>query len=88
MKLDVEGFEPHALAGLDFDGPFRPKNLLIECESAFFADGWESYGNFAAFLSARDYTLHDVFGRPFAGDRPVAEANVWARDCSKTAVRP
>jgi FkbM family methyltransferase len=88
MKLDIEGYEAQALAGLDFDGPFRPKNILIECEPAFLADGWGSPDNLAAFLSARGYTLHDVFGRPFAPDSPLPEANVWARDTGQAGVRP
>src|SRR6202035_1208121 len=88
MKLDIEGYEAQALAGLDFDGPFRPKNILIECEPAFPADGWGSSDNLAAFLSARGYSLHDVFGRPFAPDGPLAEANVWARDTGHAGFRP
>jgi FkbM family methyltransferase len=88
MKLDIEGYEAQALAGLDFDGPFRPKNILIECEPAFLANGWGSSDNLAAFLSARGYSLHDVFGRPFAPDGPIAEANVWARDISHAGFRP
>jgi FkbM family methyltransferase len=88
MKMDVEGFEPHALAGLDFDGAFRPKNLLLECDPALLACGWGSRDNLASCLSAKGYTLLDVFGRPFAPDGPLPEDNVWARDCRQSGYAP
>jgi FkbM family methyltransferase len=80
LKIDVEGFEPAVLAGLDFDGRFRPKHMLIECDDAFCARSWGSRERFAAFLAERDYDLFDVSGRPFARDGALPEANVWARD--------
>jgi FkbM family methyltransferase len=82
LKIDVEGFEPAALAGLDFDGRFRPKHMLIECDDAFCARSWGSRERFAAFFTERGYDLFDVSGRPFARDAALPEANVWARDCS------
>lgn len=88
MKINVEGFELQALAGLDFDGPFRPKNILLECEPAFFADGAASKDDVTAFLTARGYELHDVLGRPFGGDRPLLEANLWAGDRSRAGSLP
>jgi len=88
MKIDVEGFEPQVLAGLDLDGPFRPKNILLECEPAFFAAGRQARNDLAAFLSARGYTLHDVLGRPIASDGILPEANLWARDASQAGPRP
>ena len=80
IKIDVEGFEPQALTGLDFDGPFRPSNLLIEYEAAFGAETWGSFEGFAAFFTQRGYELADVTGAPVTGDRPLPEQNVWARD--------
>lgn len=80
LKIDVEGFEPAALAGLDFDGRFRPKHMLIECDDAFCARSWGSRDRFAAFFTERDYDLFDVSGRPLARDGTLPEANVWARD--------
>lgn len=80
MKLDVEGFEPQALAGLDFDGPFRPRNLLLEYERAFCAQSWGSFEGLAAFFTQRGYELVDVTGASVAGDGPLPEQNVWARD--------
>lgn len=80
LKIDVEGFEPAALAGLDFAGRFRPKHMLIECDDAFCAQSWGSRQRFAAFFAERDYDLFEVSGRPFAHDGALPEANVWARD--------
>jgi FkbM family methyltransferase len=80
IKIDVEGFEPQVLEGLDFTGPFRPKNILIECDRTLCAAAWGSYENFAAFFTLRGYDLFDVTGRPFAADGPLLEENAWARD--------
>jgi FkbM family methyltransferase len=84
IKIDVEGFEPQVLAGLDFAGPFRPKNILIEYDRTLGAAAWGSYENFAAFFSQRGYDLFDVAGRPATGDGPLLEENAWARDRAQT----
>jgi len=84
IKIDVEGFEPQVLGGLDFAGPFRPKNILIECDRTLGAAAWGSYGDFAAFFTQRGYDVFDVTGRPFAGDGPLLEENAWARDRVQT----
>jgi len=80
IKIDVEGFEPEVLGGLDFVGPFRPKNILIECDRALGTAAWGSYEKFAAFFTQRGYEVLDVTGRPFTGDGPFLEENAWARD--------
>ena len=80
IKIDVEGFEPQVLAGLDFAGPFRPKNILIECDRTMGIAAWGSYENFAAFFTQRGYDVFDVSGRPFTGNGPLLEENAWARD--------
>jgi FkbM family methyltransferase len=80
IKIDVEGYEPQVLAGLDFAGPFRPKNILIEYDRTLGAAAWGSFENFAAFFAQRGYVLFDVAGRPAGGDGPLLEENVWARD--------
>src|SRR5229473_391872 len=72
--------EPQALAGLDFDGPFRPKNILLECDRALSIPAWGSRDNVAAYFADRGYELLDVFGRPLANEGPLPEENAWARD--------
>jgi FkbM family methyltransferase len=84
IKIDVEGFEPEVLEGLDFAGPFRPKNILIECDRALGAAAWGSYEKFVAFFTQRGYEVFDVTGRPFTGDGPLLEENAWARDRDQT----
>jgi len=84
IKIDVEGFEPQVLAGLDFAGPFRPKNILIEYDRTLGAAAWGCYENFAAFFTQRGYDLFDVTGRPLTGDGPLLEENAWARDRDQT----
>jgi FkbM family methyltransferase len=84
IKIDVEGFEPQVLAGLDFAGPFRPKNILIEYDRTLGVAAWGSYEKFAAFFTQRGYDLFDVTGRPSTGDGPLLEENAWARDRDQT----
>jgi len=88
IKLDVEGFEPQALAGLDFAGPFRPKNILMEFDPMLAPAAWGSLNALQAFFAAKGYRLFDVFGRPLTEDQPVAEANIWARDQSADPFAP
>jgi FkbM family methyltransferase len=78
MKIDVEGFERQVLSGLDFSGPFRPKNILMEFVDEF--GGWGAFRDVQEFFAARNYRLCDVLGRALqdAGDLP--EANLWAQD--------
>jgi Methyltransferase FkbM domain len=80
LKIDVEGFEPAVLAGLDFDGRFRPKHVLIECDDTLCARYWGSRERFAAFFAERGYDLFDVSGQPFARGGALPEYNAWARD--------
>jgi FkbM family methyltransferase len=88
IKLDVEGFEPQALAGLDFAGPFRQHNILMEFDPVLSAGAWGSLSAVQAFFTAKGYLLFDVFGRPLSEDQPVPEANIWARDRSADPVAP
>jgi FkbM family methyltransferase len=88
LKIDIEGFEPQALAGLDFDGAFRPKNILLEYEPAFAPRGWENREELMAFFAGRGYALHDVSGRPITRDAVLPDANVWARDAREAGLRP
>jgi FkbM family methyltransferase len=88
IKLDVEGFEPQALAGLDFAGPFRPKNILMEFDPVLSAGAWGSLSAVQTFFTAKGYLLSDVFGRPLSEGQPVPEANIWARDRSADPLAP
>jgi FkbM family methyltransferase len=78
VKIDVEGFEPQVLAGLDFDGPFRPRNIIMEFEPAFCS--WDGIVAVEAFFAACGYDLLDVLGQPVTAAMELPEANVWARE--------
>ena len=80
VKVDVEGFECQVLSGLDFDGPFRPKNVLLEFDRQISLKGWGSFDALRAFFAARRYELFDVSGRPLRETEEAPEANVWARE--------
>ena len=88
LKLDVEGFEPQALAGLDFAGPFRPQHILMEFDPVLSTGAWGSLSAVRAFFTAKGYLLFDVFGRPLSEDQPLQEANIWARDESADPFAP
>lgn len=78
IKIDTEGLEPQVLAGLDFSGPFRPRNIIMECEPAFAEKSWGGLAEMHTFLSAKGYEVLDVFGRPLASSATPQEANIWA----------
>lgn len=80
IKLDVEGAERQVLAGLDFTGPFRPKNMLFELDRQLSATSWECFEEVRSFFGARGYELFDVFGKPLDSSAAIPENNVWARE--------
>ena len=80
IKVDVEGFEQQVFAGLDFEGPFRPKNILLEFDGNIPATGWQSFGDLQTFFAARGYELFDVLGQPLRSAEGLAETNIWARE--------
>jgi FkbM family methyltransferase len=80
IKIDVEGFERQVLTGIDFSGPFRPKNILFEFDRQLCNRSWGSFAELHSFFSARGYELLDVFGKPLSGSEIIPEENVWARD--------
>jgi|SRR5579871_2736042 len=85
VKIDVEGFEAQALAGLDFDGPFRPRNILMEFDPQLAGRSWESIGAMQAFFASKGYDAVDVRGRPLQGTADLPESNVWLRECETEA---
>lgn len=79
IKIDVEGFERDVLRGLDFDGPFRPRNILMEY-TVHAEEGWGGLAGVHAFFGERGYELLDVLGRPLTHPRKITESNVWAQE--------
>jgi len=80
IKIDVEGFEPHVLAGLDFAGPFRPKHLIVEFARELADAAWGSFAAFEGFFAEKGYELLDVHGRNVHDASILPEQNIWARE--------
>ena len=80
MKIDVEGFEAEALAGLDFTGPFRPKHILMEFDPQLSARSWKSLESMRAYFATRGYDALNVHGQPLRDSPDIPEDNVWLRD--------
>lgn len=81
VKIDVEGFEPEVLAGLDFAGPFRPHNIIMEYEPAISTSAaWGGLAGVEAFFAERGYDTFDVYGHSLAASGELPEANIWARE--------
>lgn len=72
LKIDVEGFELEVFRGLDWEGRFRPRHIIMECDP----DEREKI----AFLQLRGYSARLVGGAPAdqVGDFP--EGNLWFVD--------
>lgn len=68
LKIDVEGYEPEALAGLDWTGPHRPRHVLMECSPHDEAK--------LRFMAERGYEAFTVEGAPVAGLAEFPEENL------------
>jgi FkbM family methyltransferase len=68
IKIDVEGYEPEALAGLDWHGSLRPHAVLMECSTLDTAKH--------ALMEGHGYDALTVDGRPCAGLDQFPEGNV------------
>lgn len=72
LKIDVEGFEVEVFKGLNWNGPFRPRNVVVECslEETSKID----------FLVSNGYAGFSVDGDPIDSLSHVTEGNLWFRD--------
>jgi FkbM family methyltransferase len=80
MKIDVEGVEADVVAGLDLDGPFRPKNILMELDPQLSSRSWTSFCAARDFFAAKGYDVVDVRGQPIRDPHSIAEQNLWIRE--------
>ncbi len=75
LKMDVEGGELEALAGLFGDGGCRPENMIIEYVPKAF-----KYGHrLPEYLRENGYEVFTMTGKPYGGEDEVPECNLWAR---------
>jgi FkbM family methyltransferase len=79
LKIDVEGFELSVFKGLDFNGPFRPANLIVECYTELFPQASDCF----EFLLSQGYEAMTVEGTPIRECRNLPEENVWFRCASR-----
>lgn len=76
LKIDVEGFEVSVFQGLDFSGPYRPANIIVECDPR----GFENAGECFNYLVGKGYTPKTVEGQPVSTCTDLPEMNVWFED--------
>ena len=79
LKIDVEGHELQVLEGLDWQGVFRPRHVLVE----FDPDGFPGARDAAAFLADRGYTARTVEGELAAFEKTPVESNLWFADATR-----
>lgn len=72
LKIDVEGFETDVFRGLDWEGRFRPRHILIECEP--------SEREKIDYLTSRGYLARRVDGASAEGSLEFPEGNLWFTD--------
>lgn len=74
LKIDVEGSEMSVFQGLDFNGPYRPENLIVECCMAFP----QAIAVFE-YLQSKGYEAMTVDGKLISECKDLPEDNVWFR---------
>lgn len=84
LKMDIEGAELEALRGLDLDGPFRPRNLLIE-HNRRLSGAAGSPDRALDYLIGKGYAPKEVSGAPYTGARAPLEENLWLSDTQRPA---
>ena len=75
LKIDVEGSEMSVLRGLDFNGPYRPENIIVECYTKLFPQAIACF----EYLQTKDYEAMTVEGELIKVCRDLPEQNVWFR---------
>lgn len=75
LKIDVEGSELSALEGLDFSGPYRPENLIVECYTEIFPQATACF----EYVLSKGYEAMTVEGEPIKACNDLPEQNVWFR---------
>ena len=79
LKIDVEGSEMSVFQGLDFNGPYRPENLIVECYTELFPQAVACF----EFLQSKGYEAMTVEGKPIKECKDLPEVNVWFRSISE-----
>jgi|CXWL01.1.fsa_nt_gi FkbM family methyltransferase len=75
LKIDVEGSEMSVFQGLDFNGPYRPENLIVECYLKLFPQATACF----EYLQSKGYEAMTVEGKLIKECKDLPEENVWFR---------
>ena len=79
LKIDVEGLEGRVLHSIDYNGPLRPRNIILEYLPAHIAA--QGCGDdVMQSLASNGYEVTDVFGNSLRPNVEPHEFNIWARD--------
>jgi FkbM family methyltransferase len=87
LKIDVEGFEFSVLEGLNWQGQYRPQNVLIEFSDYTARFGGSGRKSLAHFFLEKGYVGYTVQGQPLSPTESTVEDNAWFRDKALTAER-
>ena len=80
MKIDVEGYEPVILEGLDWNGKFRPQNVIIEFTDYSSRSQGSGRQSMLEFFQSRGYEGRTIKGELLLLDQEIPEDNAWFRD--------
>lgn len=75
LKIDVEGSEMSVFEGLDFNGSYRPENMIVECYTKLFPQATECFD----YLLSKGYEAMTVDGTSIKECKDLPEENVWFR---------
>lgn len=79
LKADLEGFELTVFRNFDFDGRFRPENILVECDPTCFKNARECF----EYLKQKGYVARNIEGTAVDSCDLLPELNVWFEDGRK-----
>jgi FkbM family methyltransferase len=79
LKADLEGYELKVFQNFDFNGPFRPENILVECDPDEFQGARECF----EYLKNTGYSARNVEEKLIDACDSAPEFNVWFQDKRK-----
>jgi FkbM family methyltransferase len=79
LKIDIEGFEMEVLRSFDFNGKYRPANIIMEYIPTLHSDGFR-FGEIKHFFESRGYELLNVSGEKLKSEAQIEEDNIWLKE--------
>ncbi|MCB0518009.1 MAG: FkbM family methyltransferase [Lewinellaceae bacterium] len=78
LKIDIEGFEMEVFKTFDFNGEYRPANILMEYVPKHHSNGLDINGC-RQFFESRGYELLNIKGDKIKSAAQIIEDNIWLR---------